>query len=75
MLFLDPNIPYIIITAEQYFMKLSDQRIVLCSAAVQKKVLAAAGIEPAPSDMSFRNATITPGCFIVIYIDLHAFSV
>ena len=35
------------------FMKLSNQRIVLCSAA--KKVLAPAGIEPAPSDVGFSQ--------------------
>ena len=38
----------------------------------KKNLLASAGIEPAPSDVGTRNATVTPGCLILIHIDLHA---
>ena len=81
LLFLDLNIPHIIIsslTAEQYFSNLSYQRIhafviIMGGRIINfKKVLAPARIEPAPSDLGFRNATITPGCLIVIHIVLHA---
>ena len=75
LLFLDLNIPYIIITsltAEQYFMKLSNQRISYNVGWQGKKIIGPAGIEPGPSDVGIRNATVTPGCLILNYIDLHA---
>ena len=49
----------------------SAHRIMLCGRG-EKKVLAPAGIEPAPSDVGIRNVTVTPGCLILIHIDLHA---
>ena len=75
LLFLDLNISDIIITsltAEQYFMKLSNQRISWNGVCQGKKVVAPKGIEPAPSDRGIRNATVTPGFFVLIHIDLHA---
>ena len=49
----------------------SAHRIMLCGME-RKNLIAPAGIEPAPSDLRFRNATVTPGCLILNHIDLDA---